>query len=276
MVSSFPFSRSFSGPFSRPLSRPSAFDPDAGAYIDAIVAAGATVSDTQRTAIGDFYTSAKADGYYTSLKRLYLPIWGVAAANAIDMIGLTSGTFVGSVTHSAGYVQSNGTTGYFNAGTAAAAGISVGSCSIFTLARDATSNYSGVYGNPPFPGLQVGYTGVNSIGVATSDTLKITAASTGGGVLLVSQTSATARSLYQRLTAGFSTLGSNTTNDSSVIPNIGMFFAGAINAQGSPGAFNTVRFGAYGMGTGLTAGNTTNFTLALQNLWVTCTGLIFA
>jgi len=89
-------------------------DPSAKGYIDAVTAAGATVTSAQRGYINNFYKSAKAD-YYTSLKRLYLPIWGVAAANAIDMIGLTSGTFVGGVTHASGYITGNGTTGYFNA-----------------------------------------------------------------------------------------------------------------------------------------------------------------
>jgi len=92
-------------------------DADAQSYVDAIIAAGANVSDTQLSRISGFYTAAKEGGYYTSLKRLYLPIWGVVAANAIDMITLASGTFNGGVTHGAGFVQGNGSTGWFDYNT---------------------------------------------------------------------------------------------------------------------------------------------------------------
>jgi hypothetical protein len=86
-------------------------DPDARAYIAAVETAGGTVSATQRTAVSDFYRAGKSAGWYSSIKRLYLPIWASAAPNAIDMIGLTSGTFIGTVTHAAGYAQGDGTTG---------------------------------------------------------------------------------------------------------------------------------------------------------------------
>jgi len=86
-------------------------DPSAKAYIDAVVAAGGTVSGTQRNAINTFVKTGKTAGWYSQLKRMYLPIWAAASPNAIDMVELTSGTFVGGVTHSAGYVQGNGTSG---------------------------------------------------------------------------------------------------------------------------------------------------------------------
>lgn len=92
-----------------------ALDPDAAAFISAVVAAGATVSPTQRTAIDSFVTLGKSDGWFPSVKRFYLPIWGVAAANAVDLIERGSGTFIGGagVTHSSGFVTFNGTTGAF-------------------------------------------------------------------------------------------------------------------------------------------------------------------
>ena len=48
----------------------SGLDPSAKAYINAVVAAGATVSGAQRTAINNFYKTGKSDGWYSSLKRL--------------------------------------------------------------------------------------------------------------------------------------------------------------------------------------------------------------
>jgi len=90
-----------------------ALDPDASSYIAAVRAAGGTVSGAQATAISNFAILGKADGWFSSVKRFYLPIWGVAAANAVDLIVRGSGTFVGGVTHSSGFVTFNGTTGAF-------------------------------------------------------------------------------------------------------------------------------------------------------------------
>jgi hypothetical protein len=86
-------------------------DADAYAYISAIRTAGATVTAAQRDYINDFIRAEKIASRWASIKRFYLPIWGVAAANAICLRSLTSGTFVGGVTHGSGYVQGNGTSG---------------------------------------------------------------------------------------------------------------------------------------------------------------------
>ena len=76
-------------------------DADADAYISAIRTAGASVTAAQRDYINDFIRAEKIAARWDSIKRLYLPICGVAAANAICLRSLTSGTFVGSVTHTA-------------------------------------------------------------------------------------------------------------------------------------------------------------------------------
>ena len=65
----------------------------------------------QRDRINDFIRAEKIASRWNSIKRFYLPIWGVAAANAICLRSRISSTFVGGVTHSAGYVQGNGTSG---------------------------------------------------------------------------------------------------------------------------------------------------------------------
>jgi len=69
------------------------------AYIAALTAAGATVTAPQRAAISSFMSGEIAAGRWDKHKRLYFPVWQLAAANAICMKSLTSGTFVGSVTH---------------------------------------------------------------------------------------------------------------------------------------------------------------------------------
>jgi hypothetical protein len=88
-------------------------DIDAAAYIIAITQTGITVSTIQSAAINSFIEGEKIAGRWSNIKRFYLPIWGVAAANAIDMVARGSGTFVGGVTHSARFFTTNGTTGAF-------------------------------------------------------------------------------------------------------------------------------------------------------------------
>ena len=245
------------------------------AYIALVEAAGATVSGAQRTALNEFYDSAEAEGYYTSLKRLYLPIWGVAAANAIDMIGGTSGTFNGGVTHGAGFVQGNGTTGYFDAGaTYSAMGISTGSSSIFTLVKSgvAGASYSGF--SEFDGGALIGTSGGVLVGRCPSSLSQFVTAITGTtGIFVMSQTATAARALYRRLTAGFTTVGSNTTSDSAAFPNLNPYFAGATNVPPTATSFHNTEYGAYGSGVGLDITKTTAFTLHLKNLWESCTGL---
>ena len=91
-------------------------DPDAQAYINAISATGATVTSAQESAINTFITTGKTEGWYSSLKRLHLPIWQLAAANAICMKSLTSGTFTGTFDHGSRGTRSDGMSYFRTAG----------------------------------------------------------------------------------------------------------------------------------------------------------------
>jgi len=99
-----------------------ALDPDAVAWIDAVIAAGGTLYDSAaatKQLASDYFTALKTDStgnLHALLGRDYHPVWQVAAANAICAKSLTSGTFVGTVTHGVGFVQGDGSTGYFNTG----------------------------------------------------------------------------------------------------------------------------------------------------------------
>jgi len=251
-----------------------AMDADAAAYVDAVEAAlGSNVTTTQRRAIDTFIKGEKAASRYTLLKRLYLPIWGQAAANAIDMISLTSGTFNGTVTHAAGYVQGNGSTGYFNAGTPAAAGISGASRMIFDLQTTDVNAYHGMQ-NGSFDGFYFVDAGGTTYAAAASAASEMSGSVVGAtGILLASQTSTSARSFYRRITSGFSTVGGNATVDATALPNLGLYFAGAFNNNGVASQFNTVRNGLYGMGEGMNSTQAEAFTLALKNLYETTTGI---
>ena len=97
---------------------PASVAPDA-AYVAAIRATGITVTSTQQAAISTFISGEVAAGRWSKHKRLYFPIWGLAAANAICMKSLLSGTFSGGVLHSTndGVYVTNGGAGNMNTNT---------------------------------------------------------------------------------------------------------------------------------------------------------------
>jgi hypothetical protein len=251
-------------------------DPDAKGYIDAVVAAGGTVSGGQKSAINTFVKTGKNAGWYSSLKRLYLPIWGVAAPNAICMTSLTSGTFVGTVTQGAGFVQGDNTTGYFNTSTALhSVGLNGKQAMQGVLSLEDLSGSDNI-------GCLVATSRMllsNAIGQMTSqmvlNTQQAVFAGDFTGVIIASRTSATSHRIYRRNNAsGFTSGTENTTLESLNLPNVAPFFAGAANNNATPlRGTATGKQGAYFFGDGLTSAQATAYSLALKNLWEGTTGL---
>jgi len=249
-------------------------DPSAADYIAAVRAAGATVTSSQVGEINTFYKAAKSGGYYTSLKRLYLPIWGVAAANAIDMIGLTSGTFSGGVTHGAGFVQGNGTTGYFDSATSPTdISLDMTGATMFRLIYEAITgnNYIGAISGAD--GFWLGSNGTNCVAIIGA-VAGISVANDERGILLTSRTSTTAFSLYARNSSGFTTVGSDPTLDTGGLPNRDILLSGARD-NGVVAAIwaDTSKDGLYGIANGMNAATAQTFTSHLKTLWEGCTGL---
>jgi hypothetical protein len=252
-------------------------DTDAVAYIAAVRAAGATVTPEQEIIIDNFYKAAKLD-YYTSLKRLYLPIWGVAAANAIDMITRTSGTFNGGVTHGAGFVQSNGTTGWFDTGvTPGTLGLSPSTAYFCALAKTEMATGTRALGSRNSISQDAGLSRssgnllcqimTNSVGSGLIGT-----ATTCSGILSGSRVGGT-RFNSRRVSSARTNLGSATDSDFGSVPtpNIGLMAVNIVTTGASN--FATNEFGAFAIGTGLTDTEDSNFTLALKTLWEGTTGL---
>lgn len=77
-------------------------DPDARNYVNAVLAAGGSLTTAQQSAIDTFYQELKADGIYSNLYIMYPFLGGVANANKINAInpGTYDLTFNGTWTHS--------------------------------------------------------------------------------------------------------------------------------------------------------------------------------
>lgn len=253
-------------------------DPDAMSYVSRVQAAGATVDGAQLSALDTFYKSAKADSYYTSLKRLYLPIWEVAAANAICMISGTSGTFNGSVTHAAGYVQGNGSTGYFDIGAtldSLTTTTSSGFIVLNTLADAAGDRamfgaFDGVSSTRVYDGIGAGiryFDFTNATGGRQSSATNLR----DTGVCSFHVTGTTQRS-RTRKTSGITYSASETVGSLSAIPTVNLFFM-AQNSNGPAALFTAGRFGVFSVADGMSDAVDASCTLALKTLWETCTGL---
>ena len=252
-------------------------DADALAYVAAVRAAGGTVSGAQQTAINTFYVDAKAGSYYTSLKRLYLPIWGVAAANAIDMIGLTSGTFNGSVTHASGYVQGNGSTGYFDIGASPISiGANNGSIHLHALLIAGGTGACGCIGSDDGSGSRsiiYARQDINDIYFqhANAATEIVNPATAPQGIVSAGWLSGSGF-VAQRRASG-RTVTTTSGSPAGTISPVN-FYAMAHNITGiGPAYFVTQGMGAWGCGMGLSSANDATFTLALKNLWEQTSGL---
>lgn len=257
--------------------RSGGLDPDAKAYIAAVETAGATVSGGQKSAINTFYKTGKSDGWYSILKRMYLPIWASAAPNAIDMIALGSGTFNGTVTHGAGFVQGDGSTGWFDSGvTPGTLGLSPSTAYLCALAKTEMIASRAIGSrNSILQDMNLARVSASlgcGIMTNTNSAGQIQAVATCSGILSGSRVGGT-RFVARRVTSGRSNLASVTDSDFGTTPtvNIGLM-AGNVVTTGAT-AFTNNEFGAFAIGTGLTDTQDGNFTLALKNLWEGTTGL---
>jgi hypothetical protein len=262
----------------------SGLDPAAKAYIDSVVSAGATVTSVQRSAINSFVKIEKAESRWASNKRLYLPIWGVAAANAIDVITATSGTFVGGVTHGAGFVSGNGTNGYFNFNVdAQTLGVTASLGTYFALVQQADTNADAR--------TMLGTT--NGISFNAIEHLSTTQARMYFGNSVISQGQIQAsgfggRSLqtgiftgsYDGITRNFRLR--KTSGVASLASVAGIPYNGPDNSNvtamclfsiGVPVRFHNGRLGAYGVSLESSTSGVDALTLNLKTLWETCTGL---
>jgi hypothetical protein len=253
-------------------------DADADAYISAIRTAGASVTAAQRDRINDFIRGEKIASRWDLVKRLYLPIWGVAAANAICLRSLTSGTFVGGVTHGAGFVKSDTTTGYMNTNVGLTTlGLSLSSYHFAGLykASSAQAN-SYLFGSQSISNVNRMFASATTYTAdLSSPTLgRVTGTVASGDRLGIFTFSgaASARFLKRRKTSGVTTLGSTTTTITAQPNNVNVAFL-ANNSSGTISSYCGEEIGAFSIGLELTDAQDTAYSLALKNLWEGTTGL---
>lgn len=247
-------------------------------YISALRSAGATVTTTQESAIHNFIKTGKQQGWYSSIKRLYLPIWADAAANAIDMISLTSGTFpVGGVDQSnVGYIQGDGATGYFDMGVGMATlGMTSGSCSLFSLAiesdtRNQAADHLGTISGAPGQTLGESLGNAAFARITNTGTTLLGAINQSTGILSMVAESDSSRSFRRRTSSGVTSLATSNGEAAFSLVNSNVF---GLARNFTSRNYSDAKIGMLGLGLGMSDATTDAFTLALKDLWENASGL---
>ena len=263
-------------------------DANAKAYIAAVRATGVSVSTTQSKAIDKFYKDCKSDGYYTSIKRFFLPIWANASANAIDLIGLTSGTFVGGVTHSSGFIRLNGTTGYLrDNATVTTHGMTASTAHAMALVYDnpgTAADFSRFYGAydtvdatkeiTAFTVASASQSQSRIYGVTFVVSINSVATSLHEGIILSNRNSTTDHRFKVSKTAGFLIDGSNLGTSTNTPPAAKMGWGTRNSNLDTANTFYPADFGAMSVGVSIGNNSLQNTYLSrVKTLWETCTGL---
>lgn len=257
----------------------SGIDADAVAYANAVATAGATITTNQRAAIHSFIRAEKLANRWGLHRRIYLPIWGVASANAIDLVSLTSGTWIGGVTHAAGYVQGNGSTGYMRDTQAPNQLLTVSSVNFGALVTQAASNRSswmgaGVSGTALYH--ESGTDMFAAIWTANSSAYNGSYALSENTGIFTFTRNGNFISARRRRAAGVASIHT-TTNTNSGFPSTSTcrmhYMVRAEESYEQRFLHSNARFGAWFMGLGLNDSNADAFASNLKTLWETCTGL---
>lgn len=259
-------------------------DASASAYISAVTATGVAPTLSQKTAIDTFIKAEKLAGRWASHKRIFLPIWANAAANAIDLVTRATGTFVNGPTHAAGYIQGDGATQYFN--------LNVSPSSIGQTPGAAGMGYLAIGGGSGTSIAMMGAGTTASGGLSILrwfDTLGIDYAHTAFDTTFIREGAAPISTTYgiisgqafggvhrlaRRTRSGNVQVNGTPAGVSIQSVPIHNYYMMGYNTDDTPVINSTQQFGAVFLNLGFSAANNDAFTLNLKTLWETCTGLV--
>jgi len=246
-------------------------DPDAQAYIDALDAAGYTVSGAEETAINTFVLDLKADGIWTKSKAIYPFIGGTAATHKFnlkdprDLDAAFRLTFFGGWVHSATGSKPNGVNGYANTHYNPSVEMTLHDGSLSFYSRTETPNngdqaFIANESNLRFvqcsPNLDpVGNTFRATLGGGAG---VITSNTDARGFYVVSRTSSTSLKAYKNASIS----GTNTNPGTYTLPNADLLI-GANNASVN---WSILECALASVGDGLTDSEVTNYYTAVQAL----------
>ena len=258
----------------------SQLNPIAVARINAIYAAGGACPVGQATAtslLSDFINAEQSSGRWSQHRRIYIPGFGNAAANAIDIVGGTSGQFSASgITHGLGFAQGNGSSGFFDMlVTPVAAGLAPGNACYWAHVLQAGSGtgFRTIHGTTQTGSRAL--TAARNAGSTifgmgdtsgTAANLIVTDAD-GRGIYIASETATNSRFLRVRRSSGIalSTTGTTVpTNPTFATVNQRVF---CWNNNNSNSGFTDAQLSGYGLSLALSTAAADDFTANYRTLW---------
>jgi len=273
-------------------------DPDAEAWIDAVIAAGGTLFESEtitKRKASDYFSALRTDAtadLFALVGRMYFPVWDVVVANAICAKSRTSGTFNGTVTHTPGYVAGNGTDGYFDPGAGSetgALGMAVGNNMLF-LAQSNAQNDTVVLAGALDPSISASNRfQLNTAGAVTpsgsGNALQFSSTSNAAGVtmgmpdlerngVIVGTNNGTAsRHFVRRSNLSGETTVSNTVSETQALVNARPFFMARNTVGTGASLFTTGRMHCYGYGQAMTLNQARQFALVTKQFYESLTAI---
>jgi hypothetical protein len=183
------------------------------------------------------------------------------------MITRASGSFNGTVTHSAGYVQGDGSTGYFDLGH----GMSGDGCTLNNSMLFVLSTVLGTNNRLCVGVSTTAYITTLPFLLANGASVNKSTTWNGGGIIGWSTESGPDTYAFFRNSTG-SEIDDDGIGAATTAAQAANVYALARNNGGAQ-FFMDGRISAVGYGLGITQSQSTSFSLALKNLWETCTSL---
>ena len=239
-----------------------AVDPDAQAFITA----AAITDPTQQSAINTLVVDLKGYSIWTKFKAIYPIVGGSASSHAINLKtpGTFNLTFASGMTHSANGMVGNGSSAYANTALNPNSALTLNSTHISFYSRTSTVTNGqrdmGVYTSGDNPVIALGTnTGVEMSDHYNYDNRISGSIASATGFYIGTRTTSTSHKLYKNN----STLGTNTTTNSNLLPN-GNVFICAVNLTSFYDLYSTKQCAFASIGDGLTDTDAANFYTAVQ------------
>ena len=246
------------------------YDPDAQAYIDAVIAAGGTLSSPNQDAVNTLFVDMKTAGVYAKMYRMLPFLGGVANSNAINAIspGTNDLSFSGTWTQDSYGSKGNGSSGYANTFfnpyvSASTSNLAWGWYNNFNYTAGGEQYHGAIFNSSPqiWMAVQLG-SGRIDWGQDSRGTFTFPVGQQG--LYMISSKPASSPKIISYYIAETNTYtnGNLVTYDA---PNYEMYI-GAMNLNGSAYGFQGLRYGFYFISSELTQTEMQNFGTAINNL----------
>ena len=242
--------------------------PIAQAYIDSVLANGASLSSSQQQFITTFDSTNNANGLNSHIFACYLTFMGVNSANKFNLINPTTFTisFNGSWTVNTSGITGDASTAWGDTHFNPSTSTTINALGMGVYSR--TNGYSGPYAIGSSNGVNLTLLNLNTAG-GGSITAEInasgfnTATATDTRLVYIQRGGSTQISMFRD---GTGIVGNPFSQASTTAPNFSMYI-GALNVSGSPGFFSNVNTSLIIITDGsLTGTQITNLTNAVNAL----------